>query len=82
MNLFVLSFDYHTFSKKDIPDVIQISTFVHFIFVGSFCICLHLAKILTGFKTSPNNMHQHAMRVCKQMQHATLANNVRLFEGA
>ena len=30
MKLFVLSFDFHSFLKKDIPDVIPISTFVHF----------------------------------------------------
>ena len=30
---------------------------------GSCCICLHIAKSLTGFKlcaTTPNNMQQHA----------------------
>ena len=30
MKLFVLSFDFHSFLKKHIPDVIPISTFVHF----------------------------------------------------
>ena len=80
MKLFVLSFDFHSFFKKGIPDVIQISTFVHFSLVvklkasckqmqhcwpttpnivGSCCICLHVAKSLTGCKlstTSPNNI--------------------------
>ena len=39
----------------------------------SCCICFDVAKSLMGFKlctTSPNNMQQHAMKVCKQMQHA------------
>ena len=86
MKLFVLSFDFHSFLKKDIPDVIPISTFVHFSLVVislkhranrcsivSCCICFCVAKSLSGFKlctTSPNNMHQHAMKVCKQTQHA------------
>ena len=53
MNLFVLSFDYHTFSKKDIPDVIQISTFVHFIFV---------VKLKTSYKR-----RQHTVIVGQQL---------------
>ena len=72
MKLFVLSFDFHSFLKKDISDVIPISTFVHFSLVvislkhranscsiASCCICFCVAKSLTGFKlctTSPNNM--------------------------
>ena len=83
MKLFVLSFDFHSFLKKDIPDVIPISTFVHFSLVvislkhcanscsiASCCICFCVAKSLTGFKlctTSPNNMQ--SMKVCKQTQH-------------
>ena len=46
--------------------------------IGSCCVCLHVAKSLTGFKlcaTTPNNTWQHGSRVCKQTQHTT-SNNV------
>ena len=48
--------------------------------VGTCCVCLHVAKSLTGFKLctiTPNNTQQHATacnRVCKRTQHVTYNN--------